>query len=417
MGAVEQVSENIEKAVHFAIEHDLSIFPLNSEKKPMIKWGPLQKQRASDKEMEGWLRKDYFSDVEGIGLVTGPINGIVVLDIDVKKGKDGRKYIRDKHLPQTVMVKTENGGTHYYYKYPKGQNIRSVRGLYGDESGVDVKAEGGFVVTPFTQGYEWVEYFEFGTVELADVPEWLLTDLQNRPKKETNQTRKAAKTVDTTDKEVQVIETATPVGKDLKQHFKDTHAVMQMLPLLGLQDIEIGSNFNCILPTKDPDTNPSASLYKMKNGVIAYRDWRASDDESKYYMLPEVYASLKYKEKRKLSGAELATWGLRLLVDAGVLETKPIEAPELPVQLRKKKALNAVYEGFKHLLAVKKLYAECQNTTAFSYRFGAAWCGLSLRSVQNAMSQLEAFGYIQRAGKEGPGVRAVNVYRLNKQKP
>ncbi|WP_040416244.1 hypothetical protein, partial [Cyclobacterium qasimii] len=57
-----------------------------------------------------------------------------------------------------------------------------------------------------------------------------------------------------------------------------------------------------------------------------------------------------------------------------------------------------------------------QNRTAFSYRFGSAWCGLALRSVQNAMTQLEAFGYIQMVGKEGRGGRAVNVYQLNKQK-
>ncbi|HER2162637.1 TPA: hypothetical protein VJS49_001812, partial [Streptococcus pyogenes] len=69
---------------------------------------------------------------------------------------------------------------------------------------------------------------------------------------------------------------------------------------------------------------------------------------------------MKYKERKKLNPAELATWSLRMLVEIGILETKPIEAPELPESLRKKKAVNGVYEGFKHLLAVKKLYLDGQ---------------------------------------------------------
>jgi Bifunctional DNA primase/polymerase, N-terminal len=407
MGVLAHSVDNIEKTILFAREKGLSIIPVNEHKVPLVKWKKYQKKPADAHEMLRWV-----GIAQGIALVTGSVSGIIVLDVDVKNGKNGMKHLKDKHLPITPAVRTPNGGTHYYYKCPKDAKFQSIIGLY---EGVDVKAEGGYVLMPFTPGYEWYEGLEFNSVPLADIPKWLLEELQNRANKRSKQVSKSHKTSAEPIKKVHA-EQVTNLGQDVKQYFKDEEAVKQMLPLLGLKDVEIGSSFKCILPTKKPDNHPSASLYRGKNGVIVYRDWRASEDEPDYYTLPEVYASLKYKEKRKLEGPELATWALRMLVDSGILDVKPIEAPELPESLRKKKAVNAVYEGFKYLLAVKKLYKEEQNRTAFSYRFGAAWCGLSLRSVQNAMMQLEAFGYIQRVGKEGKGTRAVNVYQLNIKK-
>lgn len=417
MSALAYSTETVEKTIEFAITHKLSVFPLSSEKLPTEKWSPFQTKRASIREMAQWIN----SSTKGIGLVTGSLNGIVVLDIDVKKGKNGWKHIKGKQLPITPAVKTENGGTHYYYKYPQDMEIKNAKDIYGADSGVDIRGEGGFVVMPFTKGYEWVEGLELGNVPLAELPEWLLHDLQKRPKKKPKQTTKATNTPkEVHSKPVKIVtepkrdKTTTPTGERIKAYFKDNEAVMKMLPLLGLENEQIdGTGFNCVLPSKTVDTRPSASLFKLKNGTIAYRDWRAGEEEADYYMLAEVYASQRYKEKRKINSAELATWSLRMLVEAGILETKPLDAPELPETLRKKKAVNTLYEGFKQLLTVKKLYAEEQNKTAFSFRFAAAWCGLSTPTVQNAMTQLQAFNYIQLVGKEGTPGRAVNVYKLS----
>ena len=71
-----------------------------------------------------------------------------------------------------------------------------------------------------------------------------------------------------------------------------------------------------------------------------------------------------------------------------------------------------MYEGFIYLIQVKKLYSEEQETTAFSYRFASAWCGVSLESARQAMMQLETFGYIERGEQAGKGARKVNTYKL-----
>lgn len=419
MSALAYSTEQVEKTIEFAITHKLSVFPLKADKLPIEKWTPLQTNRASIKKMASWIN----GSTKGMGLVTGSLNGIVVLDIDVKKGKNGWKHIKGKELPITPAVRTQNGGTHYYYKYPQGMEIRNAKDMYGTDSGVDIRGEGGFVVMPFTKGYEWVEGLEFDTVPLAEIPEWLLKDYTNyknnkskKSKKEPVQIIKPVATpIEAQSKPVKVIiepKTTQATGQNIKAYFKDNETVIKLLPLLGLENEQInGAGFNCVLPSKTIDTRPSASLFKMEDGTIAYRDWRAGAEEADYYSLAEVYASQHYKEKRKLNGPELTTWSNRLLVEAGIIQTTPVEALELPESLRKKKSVVKVYEGFQQLLAIKNLYLENEGT-AFSFRFAAAWCGVSSPTVQIAMTQLQAFGYIKMTGKEGIGIRAVNVYKL-----
>jgi hypothetical protein len=394
-------AEHIKKTIKFALEKGLNILPVN-EKTPAIKWKGLQKKKQTLSEINNWP-----SSFSGIALITGKINNIVVLDVDVKNGKNGFKYIGDKMTNiVTPCSKTPSGGIHYFFKYPQGENIGNVTDLYGENSGVDIRAEGGFVVIPHTEGYQWIIHFD--SVPLAPLPEWLLEDIKNKSFKKRSKTEKQAPKTKT--KEQAKIKNLK--GKIIEKYFSDEDTVKKLLPLLGIPDVEIGPPFNCVLPCDKEDTRPSASLYKGENGVVVYRNWRASENEPKYYTLPEVYASLKYREKKTLNAPEMATWALRMLVEAGILQVKEIQAPELPPNLKKKKAVNAVYEGFKLLIACKKLYDERQDTTAFSYQFGKAWCGVSLRSVQTAMIQLETLGYIQRVGKEGNGTRTVNVYRL-----
>ncbi len=423
MVAVAKLTETVEQTIEFAITHKLSVFPLKTDKLPIEKWTPFQTNRASIRKMASWIN----DSTKGMGLVTGSLNGIVVLDIDVKKGKNGWKHIKGKELPITPAVRTQNGGTHYYFRYPQGKEIKNVQDMYGAHSGVDVRGEGGYVVMPFTKGYEWVEGLEFDNVPLAEIPEWLLNDYTNyktnKPKKAKKKPVQVVKPVTTPvevqSKPVKVVtepkrdKTTKVTGESIKAYFKDNETVMKLLPLLGLENEQIdGAGFNCVLPSKTVDTRPSASLFKMADGTIAYRDWRAGAEEADYYMLAEVYASQRYKEKRKLNGPELTTWSNRMLVEAGLLEATPVDAPELPESLGKKKSVRKVYEGFQQLLAIKNLYLENEGT-AFSFRFAAAWCGLSSPTVQNAMTQLQAFGYIKMTGKEGSGIRAVNVYKLN----
>lgn len=424
MGAL-AVTEQMEQTIDLALQHNLSVFPLTMARTPMEKWKQYQEKRATLRQMVSWID----NGAKGIGLVTGKLNGIVVLDIDVKKGKNGWTSLKGKDIPETVTVTTQSGGTHFYFKYPADIDFQmsNTADMYGKDSGVDMRGEGGFVVMPFTPGYSWVENKGFGEIEVAEMPKWLIEDYlafkesKAKASKPAKAKAVAVKPREIASKAVKPVEeyktTASPKGRAIKAYFSDVKLVEEkILPLLNLKGQQVdGAPFNCIMPKGKADTRPSASLFQLQDGAIAYRDWRSGADSSDYYLLVEVYASLKYKEPKKLNGPELATWGLRLLVDAGILAVQPIQAPELPPELAKKKAVVKTYEGFKHLLAVKRLYDDTQNRTAFSFRFGAAWCGTSSPTLQTAMTQLMAFGFMQLVGKEGKGIRAVNVYQLKSE--
>lgn len=90
-----------------------------------------------------WSQKSPFAN---IGIKTG--NGLVVLDIDPRNGGNDSLTELEQHfgkLPETVIVLTGGGGTHYYFRTMADSKIGSKSGI---RPGIDVKSEGGFVVAP-----------------------------------------------------------------------------------------------------------------------------------------------------------------------------------------------------------------------------------------------------------------------------
>ena len=116
-----------------------------------------------------------------IGIATGAVSNIFVLDVDVKKSAGGDKSLaalEEKHgkLPETLTAKTWSGGLHYYFKYPSG----GVNCKAGFLPGLDIRGDGGYVVcppsivedknvAPYRGKYEWLNDFQ-----ITDAPEWLL---------------------------------------------------------------------------------------------------------------------------------------------------------------------------------------------------------------------------------------------------
>ncbi|OHB25396.1 MAG: hypothetical protein A2542_00155 [Parcubacteria group bacterium RIFOXYD2_FULL_52_8] len=157
-----------------------SVFPVGSDKMPLIKWTEYQKRRATDKELNEWFS---ISDTKSIGVVTGVISGLLALDLDIYKGAD----ISGLALPPTAVSKTGGGGWHHFYKYPKDKVIRNSAGIIG--SHIDIRGEGGYVVAPpslHASGnyYAWAEGASPDEIEIAEIPQWLEIKLSS------NSTRK-----------------------------------------------------------------------------------------------------------------------------------------------------------------------------------------------------------------------------------
>jgi len=119
-----------------------------------------------------------------IGIATG--NGLLVLDIDGRNGgfesiaslkAEGRPF---GHCP---VAKTGNAGRHLYFAIH--EPIKCRTGIW---PGIDIKADGGYVVAPPSRigssksgsGGSYVWLVDPYQTPLPPIPEWLLTEL--RPK-------------------------------------------------------------------------------------------------------------------------------------------------------------------------------------------------------------------------------------------
>ena len=112
------------------LKNGKSIFPVGKDKKPLIAWDEYQTRLATVDEVEKWW--DLYPEAN-IGIVTGKISGITVIDFDL----DSEDY---KTFPETLTVRTGSGGYHLYYQY---YPIRNKTGILPH---VDIRGDGGYVV-------------------------------------------------------------------------------------------------------------------------------------------------------------------------------------------------------------------------------------------------------------------------------
>lgn len=153
------------KAAIAYIEHGFSIIPVNINKQPIIPYKKFYENRATKEEVESWFER--YENLQ-IGVLTGAISGITVVDIDIRNGGSNKQYI-DIITP---TVQTGGGGWHYYYKYEKG--IGSKPNAF---PGIDIKSDKGFVMIPPSRSrkgiYEWIH--SIFDVPLVPLPEHILS--------------------------------------------------------------------------------------------------------------------------------------------------------------------------------------------------------------------------------------------------
>jgi hypothetical protein len=149
-------------------------------KHPAVPWEHWQRHRATEAEITAWFTGPYQG--YGVGIVTGRVSGIFVVDIDEGPGKIGGDTLRDLQLihddlPDTVQARTGGGGRHLIFRHPGDRLIVTGKNVLGP--GVDVRGDGGFVVaapSAHQSGrlYLWDERAHPGTMEPAEAPGWLI---------------------------------------------------------------------------------------------------------------------------------------------------------------------------------------------------------------------------------------------------
>ena len=157
-----------------------NVIPLRPrDKRPLLpSWGEWQTRKVTENDVRRWWTEHPNANV---GIVTGAISGIVVLDVD---GESGRKSLAQvaRGLPPTPVSNTGKGN-HYIYRHPGFE----VRNFAGKLPGLDFRGDGGYIVAPPSihpsgREYEWA--IDPQMVQPEPVPEWLMKLLEQ--KKETN---------------------------------------------------------------------------------------------------------------------------------------------------------------------------------------------------------------------------------------
>ena len=129
------------------IKRGWSVIPVFG-KIPAENWKEYQGRIVNENTIDLWWDKYPNANV---GIVTGKISGITVIDVDSEKGGD--ESLKTIQFPITEAVKTPHGW-HFYFKYnpdyPQGVGILP---------GIDIRNDGGYVVGPPSTNaglnYEW----------------------------------------------------------------------------------------------------------------------------------------------------------------------------------------------------------------------------------------------------------------------
>ena len=130
-------NELLESALALAAR-GFRVFPLWPDtKRPAIKGWPDAATTNPEIITRVWNKAAY-----NIGVAAG--RGLLVLDIDVKNGKEGLASAKALGVSlQGFVVRTPSGGLHVYYR---GPDVGNSAGRLGP--GLDIRSAGGFVVGP-----------------------------------------------------------------------------------------------------------------------------------------------------------------------------------------------------------------------------------------------------------------------------
>jgi hypothetical protein len=140
-------------------------------KHPRTKHG-LNDASKDEKQVSQWWQETPDAN---IGIRTGEISGISVLDIDPRHG--GFESIKAFSVPDTLVSKTGGNGQHHIFKYDE-----KIPNVVGFKPGLDFRSNGGYIVAPPSNHISGNEYLWADlSVEPVPAPDWMKTKGQKKP--------------------------------------------------------------------------------------------------------------------------------------------------------------------------------------------------------------------------------------------
>jgi len=138
------------KMLEYALQYHTKgycVIPIKRNKKPYIKWEEFQNRRPETTEIETWWDKWPSAN---IGVVTGAISNLCVVDVD---SDDGQKALIEVVPDLKPDTQSPSGGYHYYFVNENGQG-NATRFL----KDVDFRGNGGYILMPPSVGENGNKY-------------------------------------------------------------------------------------------------------------------------------------------------------------------------------------------------------------------------------------------------------------------
>ena len=166
------MSKLLESALWYA-NKGYSIIPVSHNKKPLIKWQRYQTEKADAEQIQEWWSKNPNAN---IGIVTGKISGLTVIDLDSQEAIDKIESMWPESF-STPIATSPRGGQHRYFKY--NPEIHTVAGILPE---TDIRSDGGFIIAPPSQNgkgcYKWNSNLSIANAVVNNIPNNIIKHLR-----------------------------------------------------------------------------------------------------------------------------------------------------------------------------------------------------------------------------------------------
>lgn len=159
---------------------------------------PLTANGVHDATKDVHKLRYYFGGerhVANIGLATGDVSGVWVLDVD---DAEALSVLEKDHgtLPKTWTVETGGGKRHYYFRF--NEECKALKNTVKMQGAIDVRATGGYVILPPSihasgNRYRWLVSPD--ETKVADAPSWLINLVPKHGTQDVDRPAKAVQSV------------------------------------------------------------------------------------------------------------------------------------------------------------------------------------------------------------------------------
>jgi len=227
------------------INNNLVCFSINIKQKKN-KENIYKKEITYPKDWEKFtINNHYFNEnYNGLSLITGKINNIIVVDIDNLEHWNLFLKENGKEEPNTVKAISGSGGIHLYFKYSDDLgHIKTSTKCFGKKYDIDIRNNGGNIILPPTSyfnmnindhcKYKWEKnIFDY---KLKKFPGWMKKILLG-PK--TNSKKKI-------NNNIEILQNNNDCCCDVDKEDENLNfSVIEIEKLLDMLDLERSDNYN-----------------------------------------------------------------------------------------------------------------------------------------------------------------------------